>query len=114
MFSGFALAVHILEYENYGGYDKSTQKIRSSEVGTSSESVIPYVSVGDADHTPEYVLQHINTYNKLIPYLTSRSQQLCQEFAFFPTTPPRTEGGVFELRTYQLHPGTLLQWENAW
>ncbi|RPD65095.1 NIPSNAP-domain-containing protein [Lentinus tigrinus ALCF2SS1-7] len=79
---------HILEYENYGGYDKTTQKIRSSE--------------------------HINTYNKLIPYLTSRSQQLCQEFAFFPTTPPRTEGGVFELRTYQLHPGTLLQWEHAW
>lgn len=60
------------------------------------------------------VVQHINTYNKLIPYLTSRSQQLCQEFAFFPTTPPRTEGGIFELRTYQLHPGTLLQWEHAW
>jgi hypothetical protein len=25
--------VHILEYENYAGYDKTTQLIRSSEVG---------------------------------------------------------------------------------
>ncbi|KAI1782696.1 NIPSNAP-domain-containing protein [Ganoderma leucocontextum] len=79
---------HILEYENYRGYDNTTQKIKNSE--------------------------HLNTYNKLIPYLTSRSQQLCQEFAFFPTIPPRTEGGIFELRTYQLHPGTLLQWEQTW
>ncbi|KAL7285569.1 NIPSNAP-domain-containing protein [Trametes coccinea BRFM310] len=79
---------HILEYENYSGYDKTTQKIRNSE--------------------------HINTYQKLIPYLTGRSQQLCQEFAFFPTIPPRTEGGIFELRTYQLHPGALLQWEHTW
>ena len=50
----------------------------------------------------------------MIPYLTSRSQQLCQEFAFFPTIPPRAEGGIFELRSYQLHPGTLLQWEHTW
>ncbi|KAI0363628.1 NIPSNAP-domain-containing protein [Pilatotrama ljubarskyi] len=79
---------HILEYENYSGFDKTTRKIRNSE--------------------------HIDTYKKLIPYLTGRSQQLCQEFAFFPTVPPRTEGGVFELRSYQLHPGTLLQWEHTW
>ncbi len=25
-------AVHILEYENYSGYDKTTQKIKNSEV----------------------------------------------------------------------------------
>ncbi|TBU34385.1 NIPSNAP-domain-containing protein [Dichomitus squalens] len=79
---------HILEYENYSGYDKTTQKIKNSE--------------------------HLNAYRKLIPYLTSRNQQLCQEFAFFPTVPPRAEGGIFELRTYQLHPGTLLQWEHTW
>ena len=27
-----AFAVHILEYENYSGYDKTTQKIKNSEV----------------------------------------------------------------------------------
>ena len=50
----------------------------------------------------------------MIPYLTSRSSQLNQEFAFFPTAPPHTEGGVFELRKYQLKPGTLLEWEQTW
>ncbi|KAI0783307.1 NIPSNAP-domain-containing protein [Abortiporus biennis] len=79
---------HILEYENYSGYDKTTAKIRNSE--------------------------YIDTYKKMIPHLQSRSSQLCQEFAFFPTAPPHSEGGIFELRTYQLKPGALLAWEQTW
>jgi len=37
-----------------------------------------------------------------------------QEFSFWPTTPPRQLGGVFELRSYTLHPGNLLEWETHW
>jgi hypothetical protein len=44
----------------------------------------------------------------------SRTSQLNQEFAFMPTKPPHAEGGIFELRTYALQPGTLLEWESAW
>jgi len=80
--------VHILEYENYDGYDVTTSKIRNSD--------------------------YINAYKKMIPYLNSRTSQLCQEFAFLPTSPPHAEGGIFELRCYQLKPGTLLDWESAW
>ncbi|KAI0348293.1 NIPSNAP-domain-containing protein [Trametopsis cervina] len=80
--------VHILEYENYDGYDKTTAKIRNSD--------------------------YQKAYQKLIPYLNSRESQLCQEFAFFPTAPPHSEGGIFELRKYQLKPGSLLEWEQAW
>lgn len=58
--------------------------------------------------------QHTKTYKELLPYVTSRSTQLAQEFAFFPTAPPHAQGGVFELRSYQLKPGTLLEWENTW
>jgi hypothetical protein len=36
------------------------------------------------------------------------------EFAFWPSSPPRHNGGVYELRSYQLIPGRLLEWENAW
>jgi hypothetical protein len=50
----------------------------------------------------------------MVPHLASRSSHLGQEFAFLPTLPPRVEGGIFELRSYQLKPGTLLEWENAW
>lgn len=37
-----------------------------------------------------------------------------QEFSFWPTTPPRELGGLFELRSYTLHPGNLLEWETHW
>jgi len=80
--------VHILEYENYSGYDKSTKMIRESK--------------------------HNDTFKTLLPYITSRTSQLNQEFAFCPSSPPHTQGGVFELRTYQLQPGRLLEWESTW
>lgn len=35
-----------------------------------------------------------------------------------PSSPPRDsgfpDGGIFEMRTYQLQPGKLLEWEHAW
>lgn len=37
-----------------------------------------------------------------------------QEFSFWPTSPPRKLGGIFELRTYTLHPGNLGEWETHW
>ncbi|TDL28080.1 NIPSNAP-domain-containing protein [Rickenella mellea] len=80
--------VHILEYENYAGYDRSTALMRDSE--------------------------HLKAYNRMLPFLTSRSSQLNQEFAFLPSSPPRTQGGIFELRSYQLQPGALLEWEHVW
>ncbi|KAJ3763434.1 NIPSNAP-domain-containing protein [Lentinula raphanica] len=80
--------LHILEYENYGGYDKTVQLVKNSK--------------------------HFNEYEAMLPYINSRSLQLNQEFAFLPTAPPHAQGGIFELRTYQLIPGTLLAWEHAW
>lgn len=50
----------------------------------------------------------------MLPFLVSRINQLNQEFAFLPTCPPHAEGGIFELRSYVLQPGTLLEWENSW
>jgi hypothetical protein len=79
---------HILEYENYAGYDKTMQLIKSSE--------------------------HYDAYKAMLPFLNSRTNQLNQEFAILPTAPPHADGGIFELRSYQLKPGTLLEWENTW
>ena len=58
--------------------------------------------------------QYQRAYAAMIPFLHTRESQICQEFAFFPTAPPHTEGGVFELRRYQLKSGALLEWEMAW
>jgi len=80
---------HILEYENYHGLDNTIKLIKE---------------------LPE----HTEAYKAMLPYLTSRSSQLNQEFAFFPSAPPHAQGGIFELRTYSLQPGTLLEWESTW
>jgi hypothetical protein len=79
---------HVLEFENYSGFDKTMSLIRKSE--------------------------HAKAYEAMVPFILNRNLQLCSEFRFLPTAPPHAEGGIFELRTYQLKPGTLLEWENAW
>jgi len=79
---------HILEYENHSGLDNAWSKIPGSK--------------------------HEKAHDALRPLLSSQATQLAQEFAFMPTSPPRNKGGIFELRAYQLTPGTLLEWEATW
>ncbi|KIW82518.1 hypothetical protein Z517_05545 [Fonsecaea pedrosoi CBS 271.37] len=81
--------VHIWEYQRYTGYHASLHSIA---------------------HHPEFPAFE----KKLQTLITSKKISLMQEFSFWPTTPPRKLGGVFELRSYTLHPGNLLEWETHW
>nr|POE90170.1 protein nipsnap like 1 [Quercus suber] len=81
--------VHIWEYQRYAGYHASLHAIQ---------------------HHPEFP----EFDSKLRQLITSKKTSLMQEFRFWPTTPPRQLGGVFELRSYTLHPGNLLEWETHW
>ncbi|KAJ9094101.1 hypothetical protein QFC21_006202 [Naganishia friedmannii] len=82
--------LHILEYENYAGYDSSLAKWMQ-------HPQLPAI---------------LN--EEILPTLHSRQSQLMSEFAFWPSSPPHKQGGVFEMRSYELVPGTLLEWETAW
>ncbi|PVH74666.1 NIPSNAP-domain-containing protein [Cadophora sp. DSE1049] len=81
--------VHIWEYQRYHGYHDSLHSI--------------------ANH-PDFPAFD----KKLKSLITSKKTSLMQEFSFWPTTAPRALGGVFELRSYTLHPGNLLEWETHW
>ncbi|RJE18178.1 Nipsnap family [Aspergillus sclerotialis] len=81
--------VHIWEYQRYEGYHASLHEI----------SCHP--------EFPEFD-------RKLKSLIKSKRTSLMQEFSFWPTTPPRRLGGLFELRSYTLHPGNLLEWETHW
>ncbi|MCJ1370242.1 hypothetical protein MMC20_001454 [Loxospora ochrophaea] len=81
--------VHIWEYQRYHGYHASLHSIASH---------------------PDYPAFE----KQLKTLITSRSTSLMQEFSFWPTTPPRQLGGLFELRSYTLGPGNLLEWEQHW
>lgn len=81
--------VHIWEYQKYEGYHQSRHSIT---------------------HHPEFA----DFDNRLKMLINSKKISLMQEFSFWPTTPPRQLGGIFELRSYTLHPGNLLEWETHW
>jgi len=81
--------VHIWEYQKYHGYHDSLHSI----------SQHPDFSAFD---------------KKLKSLITTKRTSLMQEFSFWPTTAPRQLGGLFELRSYTLHPGNLLEWETHW
>lgn len=84
---------HILEYEGYKGYDATLKALR-----------------GDKETQA--------LYNDILPNVNSRQHQIISEFSFWPSAPPHDsgfpDGGIFEMRTYQLQPGKLLEWEAAW
>lgn len=81
--------VHIWEYQRYDGYHDSLHNIASH---------------------PDFPAFD----KKLKSLITAKRTSLMQEFSFWPTTAPRQLGGVFELRSYTLHPGNLLEWETHW
>jgi len=81
--------VHIWEYQRYHGYHESLHTI--------------------ANH-PDFPAFD----KKLKTLINAKKVSLMQEFSFWPTTPPRQLGGLFELRSYTLHPGNLLEWETHW
>ncbi|PSR76780.1 hypothetical protein BD289DRAFT_486762 [Coniella lustricola] len=81
--------VHIWEYQRYAGYHGSLNAI---------------------SHHPDFP----EFDRKLRKLIESKKTSLMQEFSFWPTSPPRALGGIFELRSYTLHPGNLLEWETHW
>ncbi|KAH7037176.1 NIPSNAP-domain-containing protein [Microdochium trichocladiopsis] len=81
--------VHIWEYQRYEGYHQSLH------------------SISNHPDFPEFD-------RKLKKLIKSKHSSIMQEFSFWPTTAPRKLGGVFELRSYTLHPGNLLEWEHHW
>ncbi|RXN07081.1 GATS 3 [Labeo rohita] len=46
--------------------------------------------------------------------LISRRSQLLLEFSFWNEPVPRSGPNIYELRTYQLLPGTMIEWGNHW
>lgn len=48
-------------------------------------------------------------------YLRSRHLQYLLAFSYWPAPNPRTEGNhIYEMRSYRLKPGTMIEWANNW
>lgn len=82
--------IHIWEYNGYPGFHHTQNVIHRD---------------------PKY-LEYLQTLRSCV---RSRESNLMQEFSFWGgTAAPRKLGGIFELRSYDLIPGKLLEWEQYW
>jgi len=63
-------------------------------------------------------LNNMTSYQKFVEdqgkLVRKREQQLCYEFAFWPTYDDYYDGGLFEIRSYTLKAGCLYEWAHAW
>ncbi|KAK9459499.1 NIPSNAP-domain-containing protein [Lipomyces oligophaga] len=82
--------ITIWEYNGYAGYHETNYRIHNDP------AFVGYLS-------------------QLRPMLRSRVNNIVQEFSFWGgTAVPHNLGGLFELRSYDLQPGRLLEWESSW
>lgn len=103
--------MHIWEYNNYPGYIE-TQKLLRKDVVSRNWTDFSHMAANDS------ALQRYQAFlRQLAPMLRSRQNQMLLEFAFWQgsTQPaPSAEESIYELRSYLLKPGKLLEWETEW
>ena len=82
--------IHLWRYDDgYHGIDKTLSTLRSD---------------------PEY----LKLRRDIVPLLRSRHSQYLLPFSFWPEVYPRKNGHIYELRSYHLKPGTMVEWGNYW
>jgi hypothetical protein len=104
--------VHIWEYQGLPGFEKTKKAVKESKASGSAPAPSLATPANPLLATAQGHLQFFN--HEILPLIQSRSNQLCQEFAFWQTAQPQQLGGLYELRTYTLRPGALLEWEHEW
>nr|ALS04656.1 protein nap [Pseudodiaptomus poplesia] len=50
----------------------------------------------------------------MLPLLRSRHSQYLMKFSFWPEVELRNGSNIYELRSYHLKPGTMVEWGNYW
>ena len=50
----------------------------------------------------------------LLSHLTSRHNKYLLQFSFWPEIELRPKRHIYELRSYHLKPGTMIEWGNYW
>ncbi|KAK8729251.1 hypothetical protein OTU49_008710, partial [Cherax quadricarinatus] len=136
----FELQTHNLKPGNGSAYLKNYEEyVKGVADKFADQSVHPElqgswtVAVGDQDqcvHLWKYAGGYgaIDAANKLYasdpdlskliqdrnPYLRQRSNQFLLPFSFWPPVSPREGGNIYEIRSYFLKPGTMIEWGNNW
>ncbi|XP_011303762.1 protein NipSnap isoform X1 [Fopius arisanus] len=134
----YALHTHNIRPDSYDKYIKNYQEnvdlIHSKKGELNHELVASWtVEVGDLDqaiHLWQYTggyervdhaqlhLSKDESYQRLLKergnYLRSRHLQYLLAFSFWPQIVNRAGPNIYEIRSYRLRPGTMIEWGNNW
>lgn len=81
--------VNLWQHKNYTEYSDSFEKLKKDN-------------------------QHQEFRNKIAKFINKRESQVCLSFTFWGMPTPRTDSHIYEMRSYALKPGTLIEWGNNW
>jgi hypothetical protein len=85
----FFFTVHLWQYKNYSEYSQQFEKLHRDP-------------------------QHQEFNRKVAKLVNRRETQVCLSFSFWGMPEPRTDSHIYEMRSYSLKPGTLIEWGNSW
>ncbi|XP_044015738.1 protein NipSnap [Aphidius gifuensis] len=134
----YALHTHNIRPDSFDkylkNYEENVNLIHSKRTELNCELVASWtVDVGDLDqalHLWQYtggferidqaqtVLSQDESYQKLLKergnHLRSRHLQYLLAFSYWPPVVKREEKNIYEIRSYRLRPGTMIEWGNNW
>ena len=58
--------------------------------------------------------EHEQFVNRRAKMVNQRETQICLSFTFWGEPEARKENHIYEMRSYSLKPGTLIEWGNNW
>ncbi len=58
--------------------------------------------------------EHEKFVNRMSKMVNQRENQICLSFTFWGEPDARPENHIYEMRSYSLKPGTLIEWGNNW
>ena len=90
-----------------------------SEIGEGDQFVHLWRFKNYLDYSTEFEKLRVNPdfkeFNRQIgKFVTKRSNQVCLSFTFWGDPQPRDTPHIYEMRSYSLKPGTLIEWGNNW
>ncbi|CAG0884176.1 unnamed protein product [Darwinula stevensoni] len=73
-----------------------------------------YSSVDESAKTLRSDPEYVQLKRERTPYLRSRRCQYLLHFSFWPPITPRQGHNLYEIRSYTLRPGSMIEWGNNW
>lgn len=108
-------ALHLWRYtRGFNSVDKTKLILGKDEVSFSVCAVIHLSTYSNLSWITRCLQSFLKLQKERGNYLRSRHLQFLLAFNFWPTIESRKGSNIYEIRSYSLKPGTMIEWGNNW